>query len=796
MIWGGKLSLGILVILVSTIVFFALILGFSAITGNVLADSDTTPPYFINFPYNMEVFSNENIIQEINASDETALDCFSINDSDNFEINCSGYFQNKTAVAIGLYNINVTINDTSNNIDSAVFYVNVSAACIENLLNTSFSSWLDLICDGSQMNQSRFLVQYDENDCGYLNETIYEYQLVNDWQNTSWTAWYNLSSCYANNTILQERNLTNYDSYGCASNFSSFDYQEASCDFCTPAMQNTSWGAWKDLSCITNQMNQSRNKTEYDANVCGEIFNITHFEYQLVSANWMNTSFSNWENISCLANDKMNQSRFLTNYDSYGCASNFSSFEYQQTENCDFCTPNMQNTSFSNWINISSCYTNNTILQSRNKTEYDANTCNEIANTTWFEYQETSCDFCTPNMQNTSWTAWGNIICVASQMNQSRNKTEYDSNVCNEIANSTWFEYRLVNPIWQNTSWGAWSNLSCIGNNMNQSRNRTQYDNYGCGSNTSIFQYQLLTANLTYTSWTSWQDLSCSNNQMNQSRNRTQYDSNNLGCFLAQTESDSRLVNTWINTSWTSWQDENCINTTTMNQSRYKTQYDAYGCGVNTSFYENQEIADASCVDTIPPYVAFISPISKAYDTNPILVNITNSSDAAFVFWDNGTANLSYLEPVELTLENGNYNFIAYANDSYGNLNSSSVSFIVALSSGDDSGDDSGGGGGSGGGYFPITPVNNTNQTVNNSVQQNNPSRQDNPESQQGSNIDNSDSFAPTGLVIGSERSFLNKYFILITLGFIIAVMGAVLILRLHTRNKYNVNNLRFEKGL
>jgi len=596
MIWGGKLSLGILVILVSTIVFFALILGFSAITGNVLADSDTTPPYFINFPYNMEVFSNENIIQEINASDETALDCFSINDSDNFEINCSGYFQNKTAVAIGLYNINVTINDTSNNIDSAVFYVNVSAACIENLLNTSFSSWLDLICDGSQMNQSRFLVQYDENDCGYLNETIYEYQLVNDWQNTSWTAWYNLSSCYANNTILQERNLTNYDSYGCASNFSSFDYQEASCDFCTPAMQNTSWGAWKDLSCITNQMNQSRNKTEYDANVCGEIFNITHFEYQLVSANWMNTSFSNWENISCLANDKMNQSRFLTNYDSYGCASNFSSFEYQQTENCDFCTPNMQNTSFSNWINISSCYTNNTILQSRNKTEYDANTCNEIANTTWFEYQETSCDFCTPNMQNTTKTSWIDLTCSNDKMNQSRNWTEYDSNVCNEIANSTWFEYRLVNPIWQNTSWGAWSNLTaCRANDtILQERNLTNYDSYGCGANFTSFMYQeaacdFCTESYANTTKSNWIDLTCSGSQMNQSRNWTQYDTNNCG-YTNHTFFEYQLLNpVWQNTSFSNWENISCLANDKMNQSRFLTNYDSYGCASNFSSFEYQQ---------------------------------------------------------------------------------------------------------------------------------------------------------------------------------------------------------------
>lgn len=84
-------------------------------------------------------------------------------------------------------------------------------------------------------------------------------------------------------------------------------------------------------------------------------------------------------------------------------------------------------------------------------------------------------------------------------------------------------------------------------------------------------------------------------------------------------------------------------------------------------------------VDIIPPNVSFVSPENATYTTSSILINITNSSDAVFVWYYNGTANVSYDSSVTLTLSNGNYEFIAYANDSSGNVNSSSVNFSVAV---------------------------------------------------------------------------------------------------------------------
>lgn len=84
-------------------------------------------------------------------------------------------------------------------------------------------------------------------------------------------------------------------------------------------------------------------------------------------------------------------------------------------------------------------------------------------------------------------------------------------------------------------------------------------------------------------------------------------------------------------------------------------------------------------VDIIFPNVSFVSPENTTYTASSILINITNSSDAVFVWYYNGTANVSYDSSVTLTLSNGNYEFIAYANDSSGNVNSSKVNFSVAV---------------------------------------------------------------------------------------------------------------------
>jgi hypothetical protein len=82
-------------------------------------------------------------------------------------------------------------------------------------------------------------------------------------------------------------------------------------------------------------------------------------------------------------------------------------------------------------------------------------------------------------------------------------------------------------------------------------------------------------------------------------------------------------------------------------------------------------------LDRTAPNVSFISPISTVYNTVIRTISISSGSDANSVWYYNGTSNISYSGSTDVRLEDGSYTFVTYANDSAGNLNSSSVSFIV-----------------------------------------------------------------------------------------------------------------------
>jgi hypothetical protein len=87
--------------------------------------ADTTPPYFTNIENQTIAFPNK-VYYDINASDETGFSCFTVNDTTNFKINCTGYLENNTALVAQLYNINISINDTSNNWNSSLMWVNIT----------------------------------------------------------------------------------------------------------------------------------------------------------------------------------------------------------------------------------------------------------------------------------------------------------------------------------------------------------------------------------------------------------------------------------------------------------------------------------------------------------------------------------------------------------------------------------------------------------------------------------------------------------------------------------------------
>jgi len=92
---------------------------------------------------------------------------------------------------------------------------------------------------------------------------------------------------------------------------------------CYEELEFTPWSDWINETCSSNNMNQSKFRVEHDVNNCGTFENITHYEYQLVGPLWQNTSWSDWFNVGgCMITNQQNQTKNLTQSDTYGCAEN------------------------------------------------------------------------------------------------------------------------------------------------------------------------------------------------------------------------------------------------------------------------------------------------------------------------------------------------------------------------------------------------------------------------------------------------------------------------------------------
>jgi len=199
----------------------------------------------------------------------------------------------------------------------------LSSSCFENIVNSTPTNWINVGCVETSMNQSRNFTEYDVNNCGtFTNITHYEYRLLNASLANVSTDWINVG-CSGNN-MNQSRNITQYDSnnLGCYQNETFVESQLVG-----PEWLYTSWSDWQNLSCINDNMNQTRSRIKYDSYSCAE--NITENESQLVGPNYVNVSISSWTDFSCVNSSTKNQSRIITQQDSYSCASERNITEYQ-----------------------------------------------------------------------------------------------------------------------------------------------------------------------------------------------------------------------------------------------------------------------------------------------------------------------------------------------------------------------------------------------------------------------------------------------------------------------------------
>jgi lysophospholipase L1-like esterase len=89
---------------------------------------DTTPPYFTNIPDNETIIYGNDLGVDFDAEDETSFYNFYVNDSTNFQINSTGWLSNKTSLTVGVYELNISINDSSGNVNSTRYKVTVDKA--------------------------------------------------------------------------------------------------------------------------------------------------------------------------------------------------------------------------------------------------------------------------------------------------------------------------------------------------------------------------------------------------------------------------------------------------------------------------------------------------------------------------------------------------------------------------------------------------------------------------------------------------------------------------------------------
>ena len=88
---------------------------------------DIIPPYFTAIPANYSTTYGNGLGVQFNANDNIALGSYYLgNWTDLFSINSTGYLSNISSVAIGNYNINVSINDTSGNTNMTWYNFNVT----------------------------------------------------------------------------------------------------------------------------------------------------------------------------------------------------------------------------------------------------------------------------------------------------------------------------------------------------------------------------------------------------------------------------------------------------------------------------------------------------------------------------------------------------------------------------------------------------------------------------------------------------------------------------------------------
>lgn len=152
----------------------------------------------------------------------------------------------------------------------------------------------------------------------------------------------------------------------------------------------------------------------------------------------------------------------LTVRDSSGNNASNNTFNFTTAMNLG-CAANWVNTSWGAWNNETGCQLNDSTVKRTNLTQYDDNYCVGSSNTTFYNYSNDTCNYCSYLVVNTSWSSpvTNYSECLSTNLqNLSQNKTEYDSHKFN-CSDVTGIDADLWNSGVNNTYYTWWTNMSC-----------------------------------------------------------------------------------------------------------------------------------------------------------------------------------------------------------------------------------------------------------------------------------------------------------------------------------------------
>ncbi|MDO8509064.1 MAG: PRC-barrel domain-containing protein [Nanoarchaeota archaeon] len=528
---------------------------------NVIPVVDLSPPSFTLIPSNISVSYPGDFAVNFEASDNSAISTFKINWTDLFQINNSGYLNNTKKLAAGIYLINVSVNDSSGNVNSTIYSVNV-------LQNDTFNISINISPNNTVIFPSQTNVSIlncpIELECNLFKNNIsisnpeilllsagnYHYLL-----NTSGNSNYSSKSISSLLTISKgEGKIYTYIN----NSRSNITIQLGTSIFLNSSLINGTFSSI-NLSQNSIQLNSSINQ------------NITYTQlFNSIGTFIINSSYSGNENYS-----SSSESWFVTVTDF-------------QIPSISLLTP--QNTT----------YNTNNLQLNYSVSDNNLDSC-------WYTENNGQINTTLTNCQNISYTASQNSTTIKIYANDSAG---------NINSSSVAFFVDSILPLISFTS-------------------PTQ-------ANNSIFSQNSIFINV------------------------------------------SVIETNEANITFSLHNSTSLVNLTTFITSQRTINFSNLGDGV---YFYNVTIKDSLnnqnttetrtlTIDTTPPSISIVSPQNTTYTNDTILINI--SSNGNNIWFYNGTANESYTFPVYRILDGSNL-LIAYANDSLGNVNSSSVIFYTAM---------------------------------------------------------------------------------------------------------------------